>query len=128
MLQYKYPQRRIIMEKSIIIIGGGLTGLAAGCYGRMNGYRTSIFEMHSTAGGVCTGWKRKGYTIDGAMNWLLGTKPGTDYYKLWEELGAAQQWKVFNHDQFVLVEDENSNIFHMCTGISNRSQLRIAFI
>ena len=27
------------MDKSIIIIGGGLTGLAAGCYGRMNGYR-----------------------------------------------------------------------------------------
>lgn len=25
-------------EKSIIIIGGGLTGLSAGCYGRMNGY------------------------------------------------------------------------------------------
>jgi phytoene dehydrogenase-like protein len=38
-------------EKSIIIIGGGLTGLSAGCYGRMNGYRTSIYEMHSIAGG-----------------------------------------------------------------------------
>jgi glycerol-3-phosphate dehydrogenase len=36
-----------VKEKSIIIIGGGLTGLSAGCYGRMNGYRTSIFEMHS---------------------------------------------------------------------------------
>jgi thioredoxin reductase len=31
-------------EKSIIIIGGGLTGLSAGCYGRMNGYRTSILR------------------------------------------------------------------------------------
>ena len=30
------------MEKSLIIIGGGLAGLAAGCYGRMNGYLTSI--------------------------------------------------------------------------------------
>ena len=99
------------MEKSIIIIGGGLTGLAAGCYGRMNGYRTSIFEMHSTAGGVCTGWKRKGYTIDGAMNWLLGTKPGTEYYRLWEEVGAAQQWQVYDHDLFVLTEEENQNIF-----------------
>jgi phytoene dehydrogenase-like protein len=42
------------MEKSIIIIGGGLTGLSSGCYGRMNGYKTSIFEMHDMAGGVCT--------------------------------------------------------------------------
>ena len=31
------------MERSITIIGGGLTGLSAGCYGRMNGYKTTIF-------------------------------------------------------------------------------------
>ncbi|MFC2069784.1 phytoene desaturase family protein [Chloroflexota bacterium] len=105
------------MDKSIIIIGGGLTGLAAGCYGRMNGYRTAIFEMHDKAGGVCTGWKRKGYTIDGAMNWLLGTKPGTSYHKFWEELGAAQQWQVFNHDLFAHVEYENGQVFPMRTDI-----------
>ncbi|NQT58448.1 MAG: NAD(P)/FAD-dependent oxidoreductase [Bacteroidetes bacterium] len=99
------------MEKSIIIIGGGLTGLAAGCYGQMNGYRTSVFEMHDKAGGVCTGWKRKGYTVDGAMNWLIGTKPGTNYYKLWEELGAAQKWQVFNHDNNIIIENENGKIF-----------------
>ena len=62
------------MEKSIVIIGGGLTGLAAGSYGRMNGYKTTIFEMHNIAGGVATAWKRKGYTIDGAMNWLMGSR------------------------------------------------------
>ena len=32
-------------EKSIIIIGAGIAGLSAGCYGQMNGYRTQIFEM-----------------------------------------------------------------------------------
>lgn len=99
------------MEKSIIIIGGGLTGLSAGCYGQMNGYHTSIFEMHDKVGGVCTGWKRKGYTIDGAMNWLIGTKPGTSYYKLWEELGAAQKWQVFNHDNYIVIENENGKVF-----------------
>ena len=55
------------MAKSLIIIGGGLTGLAAGCYGMMNGYRTSIFEMHDKAGGLCTGWKRRSYTIESAL-------------------------------------------------------------
>ena len=115
-------QRKTVMDESIIIIGGGLTGLAAGCYGRMNGYRTAIFEMHSVAGGVCTGWKRKGYTIDGAMNWLLGTKPETEYYRLWKELGATQHWQVYDHDLFVLTEDENHNIFHMCTDINRLEQ------
>ncbi|MFC2038764.1 phytoene desaturase family protein [Chloroflexota bacterium] len=115
------------MEKSLIIIGGGLAGLATGCYGRMNGYRTSIFEMHNIAGGVCTGWKRKGYTIDGAMNTLMGSKPGTSFYRFWEELGAAQQWQVCNHDQYILLEDEHGNVFTMYSDIDRLEQQMIEF-
>jgi len=110
------------MEKSIIIIGGGLTGLALGCYGRMNGYKTSIFEMHKIAGGVCTGWKRKGYTIDGAVNWVMGTKPGTDYHKFWEELGAAQQWEVYNHDYFSHADFEAGESFSFHTDADRLEQ------
>ena len=44
-------------EKSIIIIGAGIAGLSAGCYGQMNGYRTQIFEMHDELGGSCTSWQ-----------------------------------------------------------------------
>jgi len=95
------------MEKSIVIIGGGLTGLATGCYGRMSGYKTTIFEMHDIAGGVCTAWKRKGYTIDGAMNWLVGTSPKNSFYKFWEELGAAQKWKIYNHDLYSIFKDKD---------------------
>jgi|WetSurMetagenome_2_1015567.scaffolds.fasta_scaffold46244_2 phytoene dehydrogenase-like protein len=99
------------MGKSIIIIGGGLTGLSAGCYGQMNGYKTTIFEMHDKAGGVCTAWKRKGYTIDGAMNWLVGTNPGSSFYKFWEELGAAPDWKIYNHDRYSISEDKDGSAF-----------------
>jgi phytoene dehydrogenase-like protein len=104
-------KREAKMEKSIIIIGAGLTGLSAGCYGRMNGYRTAIFEMHDKAGGVCTAWKRKGYTIDGAMNWLVGTKPGTNNYKFWEELGATRDWKIYDHDRYIISEDKEGNSY-----------------
>lgn len=41
-------------QKSIIIVGAGIAGLAAGCYGQMNGYKTRIFELHSAPGGLCT--------------------------------------------------------------------------
>jgi phytoene dehydrogenase-like protein len=102
-----------MMGKSIIIIGGGLTGLSAGCYGQMNGYQTTIFEMHDKAGGVCTAWKRKGYTIDGAMNWLVGTNPGSAFYKFWEELGAAPGWKIYNHDRYLINEDKDGMAFTM---------------
>jgi phytoene dehydrogenase-like protein len=95
------------MPKSVIIIGGGLAGLSAGCYLRMNGYNTSIFEMHDNTGGVCTGWKRKGYTFDGAMHWLVGTRPGSTFYKIWDELGATRGWTVFDHDRYMTAEGTN---------------------
>ena len=113
------------MEKSIIIIGGGLAGLSAGCYGRMNGYRTQIFEMHDKPGGVCTGWKRKGYTIDGAMNWLMGTKPGTAYHHIWRELGAAQRWQIHNHDNYINIESEDGEIITVPCNIDRLEELLI---
>jgi phytoene dehydrogenase-like protein len=98
---------------SIIIIGAGLTGLSAGCYGRMNGYKTTIFEMHSIPGGVCTAWKRKGYTIDGAVNWVVGTKPGGMYHRFWEELCVAQHWEVYNHDLISVVENREGKALNL---------------
>jgi phytoene dehydrogenase-like protein len=115
------------MEKSVIIIGGGLTGLAAGCYSQMNGYKTSIFEMHDKPGGLCTGWRRKGYTIDGALHWLLGTQPGTSFYKFWAELGAAQKWQVFDHDQFSSIENESGKIFRFYSDIDRLEQQMMEF-
>ncbi len=88
------------MEKKIIIIGGGIAGLSAGCYGRMNGYGTEIFEMHTVPGGVCTGWVRNGYTFDGCLHWLTGSASTSPLYRMWQELGAIQGKKVTNHEAF----------------------------
>jgi phytoene dehydrogenase-like protein len=86
------------MEKSIIIIGAGISGLSTGCYGQMNGYRTKIFESHSSPGGLCTSWKRKGYTFDGCIHWLAGSGSG-GMHQIWEELGAVQGRKMINHEE-----------------------------
>jgi phytoene dehydrogenase-like protein len=99
------------MNKSIIIIGGGMAGLSAGCYGRMNGYETRIFEMHMTPGGVCTSWKRKGYTIDGCLHWLTGSSPGNSFYPLWEELGVVQGRSMIDHDEYARIEGEGGEVF-----------------
>jgi phytoene dehydrogenase-like protein len=88
------------MTNKIIIIGGGIAGLSAGCYGRMNGYDTEIFEMHTAAGGVCTGWVRKGYTFDGCLHWLTGTSPTSQLYRMWQELGVTKGKKITNHEAF----------------------------
>ncbi len=87
-------------EKTIAIIGAGVSGLSAGCYGRMNGYQTRIFESHNLPGGLCTAWTRQGYTIDGCIHWLTGSAPGDSLYTLWEELGAVQGRRMYDHDVF----------------------------
>jgi len=88
------------MPKKIIIIGAGIAGLSAGCYARMNGYEVEIFEMHDKPGGLCTSWKREGYTIDGCIHWLTGSNPNSAFYKLWAELGAVQGRRMIGHDVF----------------------------
>lgn len=99
------------MNKSMIIIGGGIAGLAAGCYGRMNGYKTRIFEMHDSPGGVCTSWKRNGYTIDGCIHWLVGSNPNTSMHHLWEELGVIKGMKYINHEEFSRIEGSDGRVF-----------------
>ena len=76
-------------ERQILIIGAGIGGLAAGCYGQMNGYDTRIFEMHNLPGGVCTAWRRRGYTFDGCIHHLAGCRPGEPLYRMWRDLGAV---------------------------------------
>jgi len=87
-------------EKTVAIIGAGIAGLAAGCYGRMNGYRATILESHNLPGGLCTAWTRQGYTFDGCIHWLTGSAPGDSIYALWEDLGAVQGKTMYDHDVF----------------------------
>lgn len=91
------------MGASIVIIGAGIAGLAAGCYAQMNGYQTKIFELHTLPGGLCTAWERKDYVFDGCIHYLLGTSAGQPYHRLWEELGALQGREVANHSEMMRV-------------------------
>jgi phytoene dehydrogenase-like protein len=76
------------MARSIIVIGAGMGGLSAGIYGRLNGYDTRIFEMHTKPGGQCTSSKRKGYTFDPCIHHFFGCKPDSRVGRMWRELGA----------------------------------------
>lgn len=109
-------------QKSIIIIGAGIAGLSAGCYGQMNGYRTQIFELHDKPGGLCTSWKRKGYIIDGCIHWLVGSSPATNFYRIWEELGAVQGRLMVDHDEFMQIEGTDGKVFIVYTDVDRLEQ------
>lgn len=110
------------MTRSITIIGAGIAGLSAGCYGQMNGYKTRIFELHDKPGGLCTSWKRKGYTFDGCIEWLMGSIPGTSMNHIWHELGAAQDRQFIHHDVYQQIEGSDGRVLSMYTDIDRLEQ------
>lgn len=96
--------------KKVIIIGAGIAGLSAGIYAQKAGFQSEIYEKHTISGGECTGWDRKGFHIDGCIHWLTGTKPGTDLYNLWVEVGALDGVDIYQPDSFVTVQWEGKTV------------------
>jgi len=96
--------------KNVLIIGGGVSGLSAGIYARLNGYNAVICEKHAVAGGNLTGWNRKGYHIDNCIHWLSGTNPNTDMYKTWCELGALGDVDIMYPETLYTVEHEGKRL------------------
>ena len=95
-------------EKSIVIVGAGLAGLSAGCYAQMNGYQSHIFEHHAVPGGVAATWKRKGYTIDGGIHFVMGHRLGTALHELFRQLGIAQATRFVDMVTYGRFTDEAS--------------------
>jgi phytoene dehydrogenase-like protein len=99
------------MEKSVIIVGAGIAGLSAGCYSRMNGLKTTIFELHSIPGGLCTAWKRKGYTFDISMHLVTGSIKGA-HKQMWRELGIIDAIKFHVHDHYTLIDGGENKLLY----------------
>lgn len=101
------------MAKKVMIIGAGMAGLSAGIHGCRNGYEVEIFEKHNLPGGLCTAWERKGYTFDGCIHYLFGTKPGSQFNRLWREIGALDGVEIINHDIFMSIEGDKGEVIHI---------------
>jgi len=87
------------MGKRVLVIGAGIAGLSAASYLQRNGFQTEIFESHNLPGGLCTAWKRNGYTFDGCIHWLMGSGPTSNLHEIWKELGAGElsyiEWDLY---------------------------------
>ncbi len=114
-------------DRSVIIIGAGFAGLSAGIYAQMNGYRTQIFEMHNLPGGLCTAWKRKGYTIDGCIHWLVGSSPRSGLYRTWEEVGVAQGREFIDMDEYMRHESADGRTLILYADVDRLERHLLAF-
>ena len=91
------------MKKNMIIVGAGIAGLSTGYYAQLNGYQSTIYEMHKIPGGLCTAWKRKGYTFDISMHMLVGSRSGPAH-RMWQELGVLENRQFHYHTEMSRVE------------------------
>ncbi len=104
-------------KKSVIIIGAGIAGLSTGCYAEMNGFNTEIFEMHTRPGGLCTSWQRNGFNINGCVHLLLGSAKQSEFYQIWEELGAIQGRQFKHYEDFISFEGTDGSVFTLHSDI-----------
>ena len=101
----------------LLIIGAGVAGLSAGIYAQMNGFDSTIYEMHTIPGGLCTSWRRRGYTFDGAVRYLAGVSPEVKGYQLWDELGILKDKQFHFYEEFNCIEGRDGRVLHLYTDI-----------
>ena len=86
--------------KEIVIIGGGLGGLTSGAMLAKDGYKVTLLEQHTLAGGCATTFKRKGgFKCEVGLHEMDGVYSSKAVKKVFEYL------KVYDHITFVKPEE-----------------------
>ncbi|MGM0462634.1 MAG: phytoene desaturase family protein [Fibrobacterota bacterium] len=96
-------------NKTIIIIGGGYGGIAAGIYLQQCGYTTKILEQSSLPGGVSTAWRRGDYIFDGATNWVAGSSLSSYLHNMMSEVIDFEKLDMLYPDEFIRIEDGDTH-------------------
>lgn len=100
-------------KKTIIIVGGGISGLTAGIYAQLNGFKSIILEQHSLAGGLCSYWERKGFHIDNCVHWLVGSRRGSDLNNLWRNTHVITHDAPIQTSDFFMQVELDGEVLHV---------------
>lgn len=95
---------------SVIVIGGGVSGLTSAIYLRQRGFDVSVYEKSHVLGGNLTGWEKNGFLIDNCIHWLTGTNPVTKQYKLWKDVGVLLDAAIYQQDSLYVSELNGNEI------------------
>nr|MCR5232042.1 FAD-dependent oxidoreductase [Acholeplasmatales bacterium] len=95
----------------VAIVGGGIAGLSCGIYLAKQNVDVTIYEKNHYVGGFLTTWERKDSIIDGCMHWMLGTKDGSRFNKIWKDMGVLDHLDIINPETFCSIKYDD-NWFH----------------
>lgn len=116
------------MQKKVLVIGAGVSGLSAAIYAARSGFDVTILEQHTTFGGLSTGWSRKGYFFEGGMHWLTGSSPKLALNQVWKQLGALQENNpIENRDPYYSVILKDGKTINLWRDIEKTRQEFLAY-
>ena len=103
------------MDKSAVIIGGGLGGLFTAAILVKEGLKVSVIEKNPTCGGGLQSFTRMGEIFDTGMHVVGGMREGGNIYRLCRYLGIADKVHLRHVDEFpsdvIYIADEKKRYY-----------------
>ena len=70
------------MSKSVVVIGGGIGGMATAGLLAKDGYQVTLVEAHARLGGRAGLWEKDGFRFDTGPSWYLMPEVFDHWYRL----------------------------------------------
>ena len=119
--------------KKIVIIGGGLSGLAASCYLAKNNYDVTLVDKNESVGGRLTSIEQDGFIFDLGPTWYWMpdvfdkffndfNKKTSDYYKL---VRLEPSYKFFANKSHYDISSNENDLNNMFESIEPGSSIKM---
>ena len=91
------PKERIRLippHSDVVVVGAGLGGLLCAVELARQGYKVTVLEQHSVAGGYAHSFRRKGYHFDISLHSIGGLAPGDLTHGVLSSLGVFDKLEI----------------------------------